>query len=80
MPYERRGSLKISDRHVRSPLLNIDQACQTCHKISEAELRDPVYQIQDRTFEMRNIAIDALLQLVGDIERARKKPTASRRP
>ena len=71
MPYQRRGALKISDHHVRSPLLNLDQACQTCHKISEDELRSRVYAIQDRTFEMRNIAIDALLELVGGIERAR---------
>jgi nitrite reductase (cytochrome c-552) len=72
MPYERRGALKISDHHVRSPLLNINRACQTCHKVSEAELRDRVYRIQDRTFEMRNIAIDALLDLVHGIERARR--------
>jgi nitrite reductase (cytochrome c-552) len=69
MPYERRGALKISDHHVRSPLLNIAHACQTCHKISEAELRDRVYTIQDRTFQTRNIAIDALLDLVRGIER-----------
>jgi nitrite reductase (cytochrome c-552) len=72
MPYERRGALKVSDHHVRSPLLNIDQACQTCHKISEDELRGRVYTIQDRTFQVRNIAIDALLDLVRDIERARE--------
>jgi nitrite reductase (cytochrome c-552) len=71
MPYERRGALKISDHHVRSPLLNIDQACQTCHKISEAELRERVHAIQDRTFETRNLAIDALLDLIREIERAR---------
>jgi nitrite reductase (cytochrome c-552) len=71
MPYERRGALKISNHHVRSPLLNLNRACQTCHKISETELRDRVYQIQDRTFESRNIAIDALLDLVSAIERAR---------
>jgi nitrite reductase (cytochrome c-552) len=71
MPYERRGALKISDHHVRSPLLNIDQACQTCHKISEEELRERVYTIQDRTFQVRNIAIDALLDLVRGIERVR---------
>ena len=77
MPYSRRGALKISDHHVRSPLLNIDQACQTCHKVSEDELRAWVYAIQDRTFEMRNIAIDALLQLVGAIERARQADSAA---
>ncbi len=77
MPYERRGALKISDHHVRSPLLNLDQACQTCHKVSEEELRQRVYTIQDRTFEMRNIAIDALLQLIGDIETAAKHDSAA---
>ncbi len=76
MPYERRGALKISDHHVRSPLLNLDQACQTCHKISEDELRQRIYAIQDRTFEMRNIAIDALLDLVRGIERARGRDSA----
>ena len=31
MPYKREGALKISDHHVRSPVLNINRACQTCH-------------------------------------------------
>ena len=39
MPYKREGALKISDHHVRSPLLNINRACQTCHKWSEEELK-----------------------------------------
>ena len=30
MPFKREGALKISDHHVRSPLLNINRACQTC--------------------------------------------------
>ena len=64
-------ALKVSDHHVRSPLLNIDPACQTCRKISEEELRERVYTIQGRTFQTRNIAIDALLDLVRGIERVR---------
>ena len=39
MPYKRVGALKISDHHVRSPLLNINRACQTCHKWPEDELQ-----------------------------------------
>ena len=31
MPYMRDGAVKISDHHVRSPVLNIARACQTCH-------------------------------------------------
>jgi nitrite reductase (cytochrome c-552) len=71
MPYTRVGGLKISDHHVRSPLLNINNSCQTCHKWPEEELRARVETIQGRTFKMRNIAMDALVQLIGDIKGAR---------
>ena len=47
MPYKRVGALKISDHHVRSPLLNINRACQTCHKWPEEELKARVETIQD---------------------------------
>jgi formate-dependent nitrite reductase cytochrome c552 subunit len=46
--------MKISDHHVRSPLLNINRACQTCHHWPEEELRQRVQDIQDRTFGLRN--------------------------
>ena len=59
--------MKISDHHVRSPVLNVNRACQTCHKSSEEELRNRVRTIQDRTFEMRNMAIDAVLHLTREI-------------
>ena len=68
MPYQRVGAMKISDHHVRSPLLNINRACQTCHRWSEDELRSRVETIQDRTFEVRNVAMDALVALIGDIK------------
>ncbi|HKG91615.1 MAG TPA: ammonia-forming cytochrome c nitrite reductase subunit c552 [Gemmatimonadaceae bacterium] len=67
MAYKREGAMKISDHHVRSPLLNINRACQTCHKWEEAELKARVETIQDRTFEMRNMALDAVLQLTREI-------------
>ncbi|HQP37269.1 MAG TPA: ammonia-forming cytochrome c nitrite reductase subunit c552 [Polyangiaceae bacterium] len=72
MPYMRVGALKISDHHVRSPLLNINRACQTCHKWSEAELKDRVESIQSRFFQLRNVAMDALMALITDIDTARK--------
>jgi nitrite reductase (cytochrome c-552) len=71
MPYKREGALKISDHHVRSPLLNINKACQTCHKWSEEELRSRVETIQERTFRLRNLAMDALCDLIADIRDAR---------
>jgi nitrite reductase (cytochrome c-552) len=71
MPYKREGALKISDHHVRSPLLNINRACQTCHKWSEDELRARVETIQTRTHNLRNLAMDALVDLINDIKAAR---------
>ncbi len=70
MPYQRSGAFKISDHHVRSPMLNIDRSCQTCHRWSEDELRERVHTIQDRTYQMRNTAMDALMDLIGDISAA----------
>jgi nitrite reductase (cytochrome c-552) len=70
MPYARAGGLKVSDHQVRSPLLNVNNACQVCHKWSEDELVARVYTIQDRTYEMRNVAMDALLELIADIRAA----------
>ena len=70
MPYQRVGAMKITDHHVRSPLLNINRACQTCHRWSEEELRARVETIQDRTAQIRNVAMDALVALIGDIKMA----------
>jgi len=71
MPYQRVGAMKVSDHAVRSPLLNVNRACQTCHRWSEQELRQRVHTIQDRTFQIRNVAMDALVALIGDIKKAK---------
>ncbi len=71
MPYIREGAMKISSHHVRSPLLSINQSCQTCHKASEDELKFRVETIQERTYKLRGIAMDALVQLIQDISGAK---------
>jgi nitrite reductase (cytochrome c-552) len=71
MPYQRVGALKISDHHVRSPLLNINNACQTCHKWPEEELKARAEINQARTFQTRHLAMDALVALIDDIKAAR---------
>jgi nitrite reductase (cytochrome c-552) len=68
MPYKREGALKISDHHVRSPVLNINRACQTCHKWPEEELKARVETIQERTYKLRNVAMDALMDLITDLK------------
>jgi nitrite reductase (cytochrome c-552) len=71
MPYMRVGAQKVSDHHVRSPLLNINNACQTCHKWPEQELLARAETIQWRTVDLRNRAMDALVDLIRDIEAAK---------
>jgi len=72
MPYERVGAQKISDHHVRSPLLNINKACQTCHRWTEEELKSRAEAIQGRTYAMRDQAMNALVQLIGELKAARE--------
>jgi nitrite reductase (cytochrome c-552) len=71
MPYMRVGAMKISDHHVRSPVLNINNACQTCHKWPEEELKARVETIQNRVFGLRNRAMEALVALINDIKDAK---------
>lgn len=72
MPYIREGAMKISNHHVRSPLLSINTSCQTCHKATEEELKFRVETIQERTHSLRGLAMDALVQLINDIKAAKE--------
>lgn len=76
MPYKREGGLKISDHHVRSPLLNINRACQSCHHFSEQEMKDRVEEIQNRFKVARDLAMDALVEYIADIKKARESGVA----
>lgn len=69
MPYRRAGGFKLSDHHVRSPLLDVSASCQTCHRVSQDELLARAHTIQQRTFEMRNLAMDAVVALIADLAR-----------
>jgi len=71
MPYMREGAIKISDHHVRSPLLDVSRACQTCHRFPEEELKARVEIIQNRSHELLVRAEDAVVQLIGDIVKAK---------
>jgi hypothetical protein len=71
MPYMRVGGTKVSDHWVRSPVLNLNRACQSCHKWPEEELKARVEGIQDKHMKLRENAFDALVALVGDIEAAK---------
>jgi nitrite reductase (cytochrome c-552) len=64
MPYKREGAIKVSDHHVRSPLLNVARSCQVCHNYTEAEITSRVTAIQDRTAGLLNRGTDAVNDLI----------------
>lgn len=70
MPYQREGAVKVSNHHVRSPLLNVAAACQTCHSFSEDEIRARAEAIQDRTRALMDRAEQAVAALITDLEAA----------
>ncbi len=67
MAYERQGAMKLSNHNVRSPMQNINNACQTCHNVPEQELRDRVLMIQNRTEAMRERAAVAMTEMLDDV-------------
>lgn len=71
MPYIREGSVKISDHWLRSPLENLNSACQTCHRWEEEELRDRVIDIQDTTAGLLRKTEEAILDAIDTIVAAK---------
>ena len=77
MPYMRDGATKVSDHWVRSPLLNVNRACQACHKQSEQEIKARVDQIQQRTHDLLQrggVAITALIDTIKAAKQAGATP------
>lgn len=72
MPYVRSGSVKVSDHWLRSPLVNIASACQTCHRFSEEQLRERVNVIQSRTAELLRQSEEATVDAIDAIVAARE--------
>jgi nitrite reductase (cytochrome c-552) len=53
MPYKSEGGVKFTDHKIQSPLNNIANSCQVCHRESEEELTNSVYANMDRVLDNR---------------------------
>lgn len=71
MPYQREGAMKISNHNVSSPMSFINSACQQCHNVPEAELREKVKAIQSRTVAMTDRAGQAIVEMFDAILEAK---------
>jgi len=72
MPYMREGAMKVSDHWVRSPLLNVNRACQTCHAVPEKDLEARVTAVQERHHELLQRAAKAVTEMLDSIVAAKK--------
>lgn len=70
MPYKTEGGVKFTDHQIQSPLLNVANSCQVCHKWSETEIRQRVFSIQDKHKEMMTRAEVSLIALHLEIRDA----------
>lgn len=51
MPYMNQGGQKFTDHHVQSPLNNVANSCQVCHREETEQLIQDVYERQDKLIE-----------------------------
>ncbi len=72
MPYKREGAQKFSDHWVRSPLLQPNRACASCHPYNDDELKARVHAIQDRHFALLTRAGQASVAMIDAIVAVRK--------
>lgn len=56
MPYKREGGMKFTNHKIQSPLANVSESCQVCHRESEDKLMANVYERQGKVEELRRIA------------------------
>lgn len=55
MPFISEGGQKFTDHHLQSPLNNVTNSCQVCHREETEKLINDVYTRQDKIIENRNI-------------------------
>jgi len=76
MPMTTYKGQSLTDHWVRSPVLNLKDACVSCHKkhddkITEAQLKARVEDIQDRHWALREKAMAAVVGLIDDLKAAK---------
>jgi len=62
MPYRSEGGVKFTDHHIQSPLNNIANTCQVCHRESEETLKNNVYERQQKVHQSRDKAEEVLVK------------------
>ena len=70
MPYKSEGGQKFTDHKMQSPLNNIANSCQVCHREEAATLMANVYDRQDKIIENRNKLEELLVRAHVEAKKA----------
>jgi len=54
MPFMSEGGQKFTDHHIQSPLNNVENSCQVCHREKTGQLMKDVFERQDKIIENRD--------------------------
>ena len=82
MPFMSEGGQKYTDHHIQSPLNNVANSCQVCHREETGQLIKDVYERQDRIIENRDKLEELLVRchveakLAWDLGAAEEQMTA----
>ncbi|MFL0084348.1 ammonia-forming cytochrome c nitrite reductase [Tenacibaculum maritimum] len=63
MPYKSEGGQKFTDHHIQSPMNNVANSCQVCHREETDKLKANVYERQQKSTESRLKLEDALVRM-----------------
>jgi len=70
MPYKSEGGQKFTDHHIQSPLNNVANSCQVCHRQETAQLLKDVFERQDRIIENRDKLEELLVRAHVEAKKA----------
>jgi len=70
MPFISEGGQKFTDHHLQSPLNNVANSCQVCHREETQKLISDVYSRQNKVIENRNILENLLVRCHVEAKRA----------
>ncbi|PWJ44321.1 ammonia-forming cytochrome c nitrite reductase [Sediminitomix flava] len=73
MPYKSEGGVKFTDHKIQSPLNNIANSCQVCHRESEEDILKSVYNNMDRVLHNRGKLEEILVKTHLEAEFAWKQ-------
>ncbi|HPE54991.1 MAG TPA: ammonia-forming cytochrome c nitrite reductase [Bacteroidales bacterium] len=70
MPYKSEGGQKYTDHHIQSPLNNVANSCQVCHRQETTQLLKDVFERQDRIIENRDKLEELLVRAHVEAKKA----------